>query len=200
MRAHLLLIISVVVLSVGSAIAQDDPDELKAVEKLELLEGHVERRDNLVVRVWFDEKCRFGEKYLHLLKSLKNLKTLEFHNRHFEDGTRLTDVGVNDLKELKGLTHLSLRYAHITDVGAKELCELENLTSLDLGMTNVTDAGVMELKELKNLTKLSLQGLRISGAGLRELRELEHLTEHDLSAAFVSDEDLKSLRELKHLA
>jgi Leucine-rich repeat (LRR) protein len=48
--------------------------------------------------------------------------------------------------------------------------ELKNLTHLDLDNTKVTDAGFKQLKELKNLTDLDLAGAKITAAGLKEFR------------------------------
>ena len=57
------------------ADAQDDGDEDRAIKKLGLLGALVERDEQLpekpVVLVWFNENCRFNDKYIHLLKPLK---------------------------------------------------------------------------------------------------------------------------------
>ena len=60
---------------------------------------------------------------------------------------RITDAGLKDLKELKGLRELWLDSTKITDAGLKELKELKELERLELSSTKVTDAGLKELKQ-----------------------------------------------------
>src|SRR5215475_10522525 len=69
-------------------------------------------------------------------------------------GTKITDAGLKELKELKNLQEVVLFRTAITDAGLKELKELKSLQWLHLGFTKITDAGLKKLKELK-----SLQGL-----------------------------------------
>ena len=54
-------------------------------------------------------------------------------------GTKVTDAGLKDLKELKGLLHLDLGGTQITDAGLKELKELKGLQTFDLSYTQITD-------------------------------------------------------------
>ena len=65
-------------------------------------------------------------------------------------GTKITDAGLKDLKELKGLQTLFLCETKITDAGLKdlkELKELKGLRKLDLGGTKITNAGLKDLKQ-----------------------------------------------------
>src|SRR5947209_13191588 len=55
-------------------------------------------------------------------------------------GSKVTDGGLKELKDLKHLTSLNLGWAKVTDVGLKELKELKQLTSLSITYTSVTDA------------------------------------------------------------
>jgi hypothetical protein len=60
----------------------------------------------------------------------------------------VTDKGLKDLNQLKGLATLGLGRTEVTDMGLKELNELKQLKELILvGCMNVTDAGVKELQK-----------------------------------------------------
>jgi hypothetical protein len=85
--------------------------------------------------------------------------------------TKLTDLGVKELKELKQLTRLMLSDTPVTDAGLKDLKELKQLTTLYLGSCKVTDTGLKDLKELKQLTTLGLRGTQVTDAGVKELQE-----------------------------
>src|SRR5262249_22360996 len=69
-------------------------------------------------------------------------------------GTKITDAGLKELKELKSLETLNLLNTMVTDAGLKELKELKSLQTLGLRDTKVTDMGVKELKA-------ALHGLKI---------------------------------------
>jgi hypothetical protein len=112
---------------------------------------------------------------------------------------RLTDAGLAQFRELKGLTLLGLNATGVTDAGLEHLRDLESLGELDLGGTAVTDAGLAHLRNLKRLTKLYLGGTRVTDAGLKHLRELRGLTWLNLSGAQVTDAGLEDLRELRGL-
>src|SRR5436189_124633 len=71
-------------------------------------------------------------------------------------GTKVTDVDLKELAEVKQVTAVNLGGTKVTDVGLKELKDLKQLTTLNLGGTKVTDAGLKELKDLKQLTSLNL--------------------------------------------
>ena len=70
--------------------------------------------------------------------------------------TQVRDAGLKELKDLKNLQWLDLRWTSVTDAGLKELKDLKNLKFLNLRQTQVTDAGLKELKDLKNLQGLDL--------------------------------------------
>jgi MYXO-CTERM domain-containing protein len=86
-------------------------------------------------------------------------------------GTKVTDVELKDLAELKNVQLLDLSHTPVTDAGLKDLAGLENLQSLDLSSTNITDAGLMHLKRLKKLWWLSLRNTQVTDAGIKALKE-----------------------------
>ena len=111
-------------------------------------------------------------------------------------GTRITDAGLKDLKELKGLRVLSLAGTRITDAGLKDLKELKGLRVLSLEGTLIGDAGLKDLKELKKLALVSLAGTRITDAGLKDLKGLKAVILDLGDNARITDVGLKELKEL----
>ena len=59
----------------------------------------------------------------------------------------MTDAGLKELADLKGLTDLKLSGTNVTDAGLKELAGLKGLKELYLDDTKVTDAGIAELQK-----------------------------------------------------
>jgi internalin A len=63
-------------------------------------------------------------------------------------GSRVTDAGLKELKQLKQINSLELSFCkEVTDAGLKELKELKQLKELNLLYTKVTAAGVADLKK-----------------------------------------------------
>jgi Leucine-rich repeat (LRR) protein len=79
------------------------------------------------------------------------------------------DRGLEELRDLKNLTSLSLRSTGITDEGLQKLASFPNLLVLDLSETRITDKGLAQLKALKNLARVDLSDTPVTDAGLKEL-------------------------------
>jgi len=84
---------------------------------------------------------------------------------------KLTDAGLMNLRGLKQLAWLDLRYTHVTDAGLANLKELKQLQRLDLACVPVTDAGLMNLRDLKQFQWLDLDGTKVTDAGVAELQK-----------------------------
>jgi len=125
-------------------------------------------------------------------------KTLPGRPVHGVDlsGTKVTDAGMKDVKELNGLRILSLKGTRITDAGMKELKELNSLRVLSLEGTLVGDAGLKYLKELKKLALVSLAGTRITDAGLKDLKGIRAVILDLGDNARITDVGMKDLKEL----
>jgi hypothetical protein len=147
------MILVVVGFSAGVLFAEGDSDEVKAVAKIQLLGGNVERDNNLpgrpVIRISFNQNCRFNEKYLHLLKPFENLKSLDLRR------VPITAAGLKEVNEFTNLTTLYLRGAGIQDDGVTQLLDLKNLVELTLCDTNVTWVGLNDVRE--SLPKLRIK-------------------------------------------
>jgi Leucine Rich repeat len=118
---------------------------------------------------------------------------------YFSHTARVTDAGLKNLKELKGLRTLDLGKCQVTDAGLKELRELNKLEVLMLDSTKVSDAGLKELKDLKRLHTLDLDNTKITDDGLKELKGLKELQVLSLVDTKVTDAGLKHLEKLKNL-
>jgi internalin A len=113
--------------------------------------------------------------------------------------TKMTDVGLKELAELKSLQALYLAGTQVTDAGLKELAGLKSLQTLDVRWTKVTDAGLKELASLKALQRLYLNHCEMTGAGLKDLTGLKNLQLLNIGGTSVTDEGLKEAAGLKSL-
>jgi eukaryotic-like serine/threonine-protein kinase len=114
--------------------------------------------------------------------------------------TPVSDAGLAQFKDLKGLTHLSLGYTPVSDAGLTHLADLRSLTWLHLGATQVSGTGLVHLKELKDLQKLFLDLTKASDVGLEQLKELKKLSVLGLAGTQVTDAGLAHLRSFKGLS
>lgn len=146
---------------------------------------------------------------LRRLKLLTNLSTLDLSL------TRITDQGMQELKDLPGIVDLNLYFAeYVTDEGIaaikdwKKLKRLNvhgtkcsdttlehvsgitSLESLNIGSAVITDVGLERLVNLPNLHELTMGGNEISDAGLQALREMTGLRYLDLSGREGTDSNV----------
>jgi len=193
-------------LSTGStpsvARADDNAEESKAVEKIELLGGKVTRDDNLpgrpVIGIDLQGSKKINDKYMHLLASFKSLTTLNLT----DNVENITDASLVEIGKLKTLTTLNLSNCRsITDAGLGELKGLEHLTTLKLTYSSITEAGLKEISGLTNLTTLDLWGIKISDDGLKAIGKLENLTAFNFhgNSPGITDAGMKELKRLKRL-
>ena len=165
----LLMMLAVCLAGCGQPAArQPSGQEEKAVKAIESLGGKVTRDEKLSGRPVVEVNLggtKITDAGLKELKELKGLRALNLTS------TQITDAGVKDLKELRGLRFLALNRTQITDAGLKDLKELKGLEKLELWKTQITDAGLIDLKELKGLKFLCLAGTKISSAGLKDLQQ-----------------------------
>jgi Leucine-rich repeat (LRR) protein len=83
-----------------------------------------------------------------------------------------TDLGLkNYLASLKPPSELYLDQWKITDAGLEHLKELTTLQNLVLRSTRITDAGLIHLNGLPNLKYLDLGGTQATGMGVAELQK-----------------------------
>src|SRR5437879_11175721 len=78
----------------------------------------------------------------------------------------ITDNGLAPLKHWPKLERLNLRSTKITDTALEYIAGLTSLHALDVGFTQVTNNGVDRLSALTLLTALAIGGNTISDSGL----------------------------------
>jgi formylglycine-generating enzyme required for sulfatase activity len=86
----------------------------------------------------------------------------------------LTDVGLQQLKEMKSLQTLSLYWTRVTDAGLEHLGGLSNLKVLYLVGTPVSDVGFAHLQGLP-LEQLYVPGTRVTDRGVAKFTNLKVL-------------------------
>lgn len=149
---------------------------------------------------------------LPALAALPHLSRLDL------SGTRITDHGLQQLKDAPGITELNLRYAElitdaglsavknwkhlkqlnlrgtkITDTTLQHLSGVTSLESLNIGYAQITDVGLDLITSLPNLKELAIGGNKLTDNGLQPLRELPGLTYLDLSGSQRTDSGLWSV-------
>lgn len=129
--------------------------------------------------------------------------------------TRITDQGMQELKNAAGIVELDLRFAEyvtdeglaaikgwkklkrlnvhgtkITDTTLEHISGITTLESLDIGSAMITDVGLERLVALPNLKELTMGGNELGDAGLQALRMMPGLTYLDLSGRQGTDSNV----------
>jgi hypothetical protein len=86
-------------------------------------------------------------------------------------GIQESVTGLQHLRDLNGLTHLSFRGTQITDLKLTHVQELADLRLLQFDNTPITDAGLKRLHGLTRLEVLFLRGSRVTDEGVRKLQQ-----------------------------
>jgi uncharacterized protein YjbI with pentapeptide repeats len=113
--------------------------------------------------------------------------------------TRITDVGLGHLKDVRGLEMLRLDGSQITDAGLKAIQNHDLMWLMLEGDCQVTDAGLAHLAEMKRLIRLELPGADVTGPGLAHLSRLVQLRSLVLRDSQIDDESLRHLTNLTRL-
>ena len=135
------------------------------------------------------------------------IETLRQHLRDFPKlqgvwiiaSRQLTDVGMEQLKEVPQLLFLDAADARITDAGLQHIAGSRNLVFLNLTGTRITDAGMVHLRRLTELRRLILADTAISDVGLAHLKDLANLQDLDLQDIPITDAGLAYLKGLTQL-
>lgn len=188
-------------------------------QKLESILGDDYFRDVTDVTMYGaeDHDLTFIARFSQLV-SLQNLASRD------GDAARITDAGLEHLRGLTRLKHLSLQKANITDQGLEriggltqleglqiqdspritesglgKLHRLTGLKTLDLTNASITDAGLEHIKEFTQLINLWIGGNQLTDDGLVHLKTLTKLETLELRNMPVSDVGLEHLQSLKQL-
>jgi Leucine-rich repeat (LRR) protein len=112
---------------------------------------------------------------LEYLKDLRNVTELDCYYAEF-----LTEDGIAHLKGWTQLQRLNLRGTRVTSKVFEHLTHFPNLRWLDLGNTQIDDEGFEQLTSLTHLEHLAIGGNRLNGSGLTYLKLLPSLTDLDV--------------------
>jgi hypothetical protein len=123
---------------------------------------------------------KVGAREMESLRYFSGLKTL------WLTGTDLADDALEPLVSLDGLVHLILKKTRITDSGINKLKNLSALQTLNVP-AQITDEGLKYFAEFKNLTRLDISDTSISDSGVKYLVPMESLSEVYLNDTKVTD-------------
>src|SRR5687767_2649048 len=121
------------------------------------------------------------------MQQLKNAPAIVDLNLYYAE--QITDEGMAAIKGWKRLKHLNVRGTKITDTTLEHVAGIATLESLDAGYAQVTDVGLQALRYLTGLTHLDLTGMQRTDSGLWSIS----LTEFGVDTIAT----LKELRELR---
>jgi Leucine-rich repeat (LRR) protein len=127
----------------------------------------------------------------HGLQELRNAPSIT--NLDLRYAEMITDGGLMALRGWKHLKRLNLRGTKVTDAGLQHLSTVTSLESLDLGFVQVTDVGLDQLTSLPKLKELTLGGNKLTDTGLEALRQLPGLIYLDLGGAQRTDSGMWSV-------
>lgn len=115
-----------------------------------------------------------------------------------------TDTDLDRVARMGTLEKLSLAETRVSDTGLERLRELRSLRELDLYFAEfITDDGVAALKGLEKLERLNLRGTRVTSRVFEPISQLSALRWLDISHSQIDDsgvELLAELPQLQHLA
>jgi hypothetical protein len=183
--------------------AQTKKDALKALSDLGVKTSTF--LGNLKIVIVDDNLTTDGliqPKILMALKKVGAIGELAFEgNSGSSHGTRITDAGLAQLKELVDCEEFNLFSASkITDAGIVAFATNKKLTRVGLSDTNITDAALVHLKNVPKLKKLFLQRCKgINGKGLEQLKGSKELEELYLQFTPITDEGLERIGRITSL-
>ncbi len=125
------------------------------------------------------------------MQEIKNLRGITDFNLYFAE--YVTDEGVAAIKDWKRLKRLNLHGTKAGDTALEHIAGLASLESLDVGSTLMTDVGLERLTSLTNLKRLTMGGNELGDAGLQALRQMPNLTYLDLSGRQGNDKNVWSI-------
>jgi hypothetical protein len=122
------------------------------------------------------------------LQEIKNLRGITDLNLYYAE--YVTDEGVAAIKDWKQLKRLNLHGTKAGDTALEHIAGLTSLEALNVGSTLMTDVGLERLTMLTNLKELTMGGNELGDAGLQALRQMPTLTYLDLSGRQGNDKNV----------
>jgi hypothetical protein len=122
------------------------------------------------------------------MQELKNAPGIVDLNLHYAE--QITDEGMSAVKGWKKLRRLNLQGTKITDTTLEHVSGISSLESLNISNVQVTDVGIERLAALPNLKELTMGGNKLTDVGVQALRQIPALTYLDLSGRQGTDSNL----------
>ena len=122
------------------------------------------------------------------MQEIKNLRNIVELNLHFAE--YVTDEGLAAIKEWKKLKRLNVQGTKASDTTLDHISGITALETVNVGSVMLTDVGLERLSTLTNLKELTMGGNELGDAGLQALRQLPSLTYLDLSGRQGTDSNV----------
>ncbi|PYT30627.1 MAG: hypothetical protein DMG57_07710 [Acidobacteria bacterium] len=114
--------------------------------------------------------------------------------------TWITDADLVRIGALGRLRRLNLSHTRITDVGMQYLRELTGVTSLNLYYAEyITEDGIAPLRRWSSLERLNLRGTKVNSKVFDHLAHMTNLRALDLAYSQIDDEGFEQLSSLARL-
>ena len=114
--------------------------------------------------------------------------------------TWTTDADLSSIAGMGKPERLSLAQTRVTDAGLERLREVRSLRELDLYFAEFfTDDGVAALQGLAKLERLNLRGTKVTSRVFEPLSHLTSLRSLDISYSQIDDSGVELLAELPQL-
>lgn len=128
------------------------------------------------------------------LRKLTRLPHLTYLNLSL---TRVTDQGMQELKNLPGITNLSLRWAEfVTDEGISALKNWKKLRTLDVHGTKASDTTLDHIAGITTLETLDVGSVMLTDVGLERLAALPNLKAITVGGNEIGDAGLQAFRQM----
>ena len=112
----------------------------------------------------------------------------------------VSDADLRKLARFPALTSLNLSLTRVTDQGMQELRNVPGIVDLDLRFAEfVTDEGIAAIKNWKHLRRLVLHGAKVSDTALDHIAGITTLETLDVGSVMLTDVSLERLTVLPHL-
>jgi internalin A len=127
----------------------------------------------------------------HGMQQLKNAPGIVDLNLYYAE--QITDEGMAAVRGWKKLRRVNLRGTKITDTTLEHLANVTTLESLDAGFAQITDVGLDRLTPLVRLKELVIGGNKLTDAGLQSLRQFPGMSSLSLGGSQRTDSGLWSI-------
>jgi hypothetical protein len=112
------------------------------------------------------------------MQEIKNLAGIVDLNLYYAE--YVTDEGLAAIKGWKKLKRLNVHGTKISDTTLEHIAGIATLEQLNIGSAMITDVGLERLTSMPNLKSLTMGGNKLGDAGLQALRQMPGVTYLDL--------------------